>query len=58
MREIAHGRWLIENNVFKRLNSLVGSKSKYIQNKRVKERLLLLWADRVNDSFICDVDFP
>jgi len=43
MREIAHGRWLIENEVFKRLNSLVKSKRGYIRNKELKESLLLLW---------------
>lgn len=43
MRELAHFRWEIENNVFKRLNSLVGSKRGYIRNVRVKEALLLIW---------------
>jgi len=43
MRELAHMRWVIENNVFKRLSELVGSKRGWIRNKRVKEALLLLW---------------
>jgi len=43
MRELAHTRWVIENNVFKRLNELVGSKRGWIRNERVKEALLLLW---------------
>jgi len=43
MRELAHTRWVIENNVFKRLSELVGSKKGWIRNKRLKEGLLLLW---------------
>jgi len=43
MRELAHTRWVIENNVFKRLSELVGSKRGWIRNERVKEALLLLW---------------
>lgn len=43
MRELAYSRWEIENNVFKRLNSLVGSKRRYIRKIKVKEALLLIW---------------
>lgn len=43
MRELYHIRWEIENNVFKRLNSLVKSKRGYIRNPKVKEALLLIW---------------
>jgi len=43
MRELAHFRWEIENNTFKRLNSLVGSKRGYIRNEKVKRALLLIW---------------
>lgn len=43
MRELAHLRWAIENNVFKRLNELVGSKRGFLRNARVKEAQLLLW---------------
>lgn len=43
MREVGHMRWRIENNVFKRLNELVGSKRSWIRNARVKSVLLVLW---------------
>lgn len=43
MRELAHLRWVIENDVFKRLNELVGSKRGFLRNARVKEAMLLLW---------------
>ena len=43
LREIAHGRWAIENNGFKELNEQVGSKQAYIKNPQVKEALLLMW---------------
>jgi len=43
MHELAHRRWRIENNVFKRLNALVGSKRRQTHSARVKESLLLIW---------------
>jgi len=43
MRELAHMRWQIENNVFKRLNELVGSKRGWIRNRKLKAVLLVLW---------------
>lgn len=43
MRELAHLRWRIENNVFKRLNELVGSKRGWIRNGQLKAVLLVLW---------------
>jgi len=43
MRELAHRRWRIENNVFKRLNALVGSKRCQTHDGHVKESLLLIW---------------
>jgi len=43
MRQLAHMRWQIENNVFKRLNELVGSKRGWIRNAQVKAVLLVLW---------------
>lgn len=43
IRELAHFRWEIENNTFKRLNFLVGSKRSYIRNANVKKVLLLIW---------------
>ncbi len=43
MRELAHKRWEIENNVFKRLNGLVKSKRRNTHKARVKEAFLLIW---------------
>jgi hypothetical protein len=43
MRELGHLRWRIENNVFKRLNELVGSKRGWIRNGQLKAVLLVLW---------------
>lgn len=43
MRQLAHLRWQIENNVFKRLNELVGSKRGWIRNAQLKAVLLVLW---------------
>ncbi len=43
MRELAHLRWQIENNVFRRLNGLVRSKRCYTHNRHVRESLLLIW---------------
>ncbi len=43
MRELAHLRWQIENNVFRRLNGLVRSKRCYTHNQHVREALLLIW---------------
>ena len=36
-------RWQMENNVFKRLNELVGSKRGWIRNGHLKAVLLVLW---------------
>ena len=43
LRELAHQRWHIENQVFKRLNALVGSKRCWSKKPAVFERLLRLW---------------
>jgi len=43
LRELAHQRWHIENQVFKRLNALVGSKRCWSQKPEVFERLLRIW---------------
>jgi hypothetical protein len=43
LRELAHGRWRIENGVFKRLNALVKSKHYANHNPKVQEMLLRLW---------------
>ena len=43
MRELAHARWAIENNGFKRTNAAVGSKRAYLKDAAAKEALLLLW---------------
>ena len=43
LREIAHDRWAIETNGFKELNEQVGSKKRYIKNRKVKEALVLIW---------------
>lgn len=43
MRQLAHLRWQIENNVFKRLNEMVGSKRGWIRNAQLKAVLLVLW---------------
>lgn len=43
LRELAHGRWRIENGVFKRLNALVKSKHYANHNPTVQEMLLRLW---------------
>ena len=43
LRELAHKRWQIENNVFKRLNELVGSKRGWIRSANLKAVLLILW---------------
>ena len=40
LREIAHLRWEIENNIFKRLNFLVGSKRRFSHKSNVMEILL------------------
>lgn len=42
-RELAHLRWEIENNVFKRLNHLVGSKRPWSCKARVMEFFLRMW---------------
>lgn len=43
MRELAHKRWEIENNTFKRLNGLVWSKRRITKKVKVREVLLLMW---------------
>ena len=43
LRELAHQRWHIENQVFKRLSALVGSKRCWSKKPEVFERLLRLW---------------
>lgn len=43
LRELAHGRWRIENGVFKRLNALVQSKRYASHTPRIQEMLLRLW---------------
>lgn len=43
LRELAHGRWRIENGVFKRLNALVRSKHYANHHPKVQEMLLRLW---------------
>lgn len=43
MRELAHRRWHIENNCFKRLNELVGSKRRFIRDEHTKEAALRIW---------------
>lgn len=43
LRELAHGRWRIENGVFKRLNALVRSKHYANHSPKVEEMLLRLW---------------
>ena len=43
LRELAHGRWRIENGVFKRLNALVRSKRYASHSPKVQEMLLRLW---------------
>jgi len=45
LRELAHARWAIENNGFKRTNAAVGSKKAYLKDAAAKEALLLLWGD-------------
>ena len=43
LRELAHLRWEIENNIFKRLNHLVGSKRPWSHKPKVMELLLRIW---------------
>lgn len=43
LRELAHGRWRIENGVFKRLSALVDSKHYAHHHPKVQEMLLRLW---------------
>lgn len=42
-RELAHKRWIIENNIFRQLNQLITSKRVHTHNQKVLESLLLLW---------------
>ena len=43
LRELAHLRWEIENNIFKRLNFLVGSKRLWSRKAKVMEMFLRAW---------------
>ena len=43
LRELAHLRWKIENNIFKRLNYLVGSKRCWTHKPKVMAMLLRIW---------------
>jgi hypothetical protein len=43
LRELAHLRWEIENNIFKRLNHLIGSKRSWSRKSKVMETLLRIW---------------
>jgi hypothetical protein len=43
LRELAHARWVTENNGFKCTNAAVGSKKAYLKDAAAKETLLLLW---------------
>lgn len=43
VRELAHRRWGIENNIFRQLNQIITSKKVHTHNQRVLESLLLLW---------------
>jgi hypothetical protein len=43
LRELAHLRWKIENNIFKRLNFLVGSKRLWSRKAKVMEMFLRAW---------------
>lgn len=43
LRELAHLRWKIENNVFKRLNQMMGSKRCFSHKPKVMTLLLSIW---------------
>jgi hypothetical protein len=43
LRELAHLRWEIENNIFKRLSYLIGSKRTWSHKPNVMETLLRIW---------------
>lgn len=43
LREAAHARWFIENNVFKRLNSFILSKRLHSHSSQALVRLIPLW---------------
>lgn len=43
LRELGHLRWEIENNIFKRLNFLVESKSLWSHKPKVMEMFLRMW---------------
>jgi IS4 transposase len=43
LRELAYLRWEIENNIFKRLNHLIGSKRSWSHKPKVMETLLRIW---------------
>lgn len=43
LRELAHRRWRIENNIFKRLNFLVKSKKHWNRDPSVMELYLRMW---------------
>ena len=42
-RELAHRRWIIENNVFRQLNQTITSKKVHTHSQKVLTVLLLLW---------------
>jgi hypothetical protein len=42
-RELAHRRWIIENNIFRQLSQIITSKRIHTHNQKVLEPLLLLW---------------
>lgn len=42
LREIAHKRWAIENNGFKELNELLGSKDAYLKDPKAKQAMMLM----------------
>lgn len=43
LREVAHGRWRIENGIFRRLSGLVDSKRRLTASAAVREALMGLW---------------
>ena len=43
LRELAHLRWEIENNIIKRLNHLIGSKRTWSHKPKAMEMLLRIW---------------
>jgi hypothetical protein len=43
MREYGHARWIIENDGFKAMNSLLNSKRKWSKDDKTVERLIMIW---------------